>query len=140
MNRPIAALSIGTLRVQRTYERFFRVEKFEPFVTIDSIPVPSFTTRNRWTPSISVRVNFLGQSSGRKISACALVDSGAEGIIPHMDQDRLYHLWNGPTEDSTYDSWPADVGRPDRFCTWLMGRPTVGQNGPCKHRFECSHD
>ncbi|KAI0257743.1 hypothetical protein BC834DRAFT_848716 [Gloeopeniophorella convolvens] len=27
----------------------------------------------------------------------------------HMDQDQLYHLWNGLTAESPYNSWTADV-------------------------------
>jgi len=34
---------------------------------------------------IAIRVKLVGKVSGREISACALLDSGAEGLIIHKD-------------------------------------------------------
>jgi hypothetical protein len=49
--------------------------------TIDSEPVPRGTIRNIRSPSLMLRVSLMGKHSGKEISACALVDSGAEGMI-----------------------------------------------------------
>ena len=49
--------------------------------TLDSEPVPRDTIRNIRSPLITLRVTLVGQKTGREISACALLDSGAEGII-----------------------------------------------------------
>ena len=38
-------------------------------------------TQNRQEPSITLKVEFIGKMTGRKIDAEALIDSGAEGII-----------------------------------------------------------
>ncbi len=51
------------------------------FETHDSTPVPGDTIRNIRSPSIVLRVTLVGQKSGKEISAKALLDSGAEGII-----------------------------------------------------------
>ena len=48
---------------------------------LDSEPVPCDTIRNIRSPSITLRVTLVGQRTGREISAHALLDSGAEGII-----------------------------------------------------------
>ena len=45
---------------------------------LDSEPVPGDTIQNRRSPSITLRVTLVGKKSGREISACALLDSGAE--------------------------------------------------------------
>jgi hypothetical protein len=52
---------------------------------LDSEPVPGDTIRNRQSPSIVLRVTLVGKKSRQEISACTLLDSGAEGII--MDND-----------------------------------------------------
>jgi hypothetical protein len=51
------------------------------FKTLDSDPVPGDTIRNIRSPSIVLRVTLVGKHSGHEISARALLDSGAEGII-----------------------------------------------------------
>ena len=48
---------------------------------LDSEPVPRDTIRNIRSPSITLRVTLVGQKTGKEISARALLDSGAEGII-----------------------------------------------------------
>jgi hypothetical protein len=52
---------------------------------LDSEPVPGDTIQNRRSPSIVLRVTLVGKKSGREISARALLDSGAEGIIINED-------------------------------------------------------
>ena len=47
----------------------------------DSEPVPRDMIRNIRSPSITLRVTLVGQKTGREISARALLNSGAEGII-----------------------------------------------------------
>ena len=59
--------------------------QFSLLETFDSDPVPGDTIRNIRSPSITLRVSLVGKKSGREISAHALLDSGAEGII--IDQD-----------------------------------------------------
>ena len=49
--------------------------------TLDSDPVPSGTIRNICSPSVTLRVSLIGQQSNREISASALLDSGAKGMI-----------------------------------------------------------
>src|SRR6266571_4801113 len=49
--------------------------------TLGAEHVPCETIWNRQAPSIVLRVTLVGKRSGREISACALLDSGAEGII-----------------------------------------------------------
>jgi gag-polyprotein putative aspartyl protease len=53
--------------------------------TVGSEPVPRGTIRNIRSPSITLRVSLVGKHSGKEISARALVDSGAEGMIIHQD-------------------------------------------------------
>ena len=52
---------------------------------LDSEPVPGDTIQNRRSPSITLRVTLVGKKSGQEISACTLLDSGAEGIIVDHD-------------------------------------------------------
>ena len=52
---------------------------------LDSEPVPGDTIQNRQSPSITLRVTLVGKKSGWEISARALLDSGAEGIIVDHD-------------------------------------------------------
>jgi hypothetical protein len=61
------------------------VNRFSLLETIDSEPVPGDTIRNIQSPSITLRVTLVGKKLNREISAHALLDSGAEGII--IDQD-----------------------------------------------------
>jgi hypothetical protein len=49
--------------------------------TLDSEPVPKGTIRNIRAPSVTLRVSLVGKQSQKKISASALLDSGAEGMI-----------------------------------------------------------
>jgi Reverse transcriptase (RNA-dependent DNA polymerase)/Aspartyl protease len=49
--------------------------------TLDSDPVPKGTIRNIRSPSVTIRVFLVGHKSQNKISARALLDSGAEGMI-----------------------------------------------------------
>src|SRR6266404_6274180 len=72
---PIAALSIGSLSVSCSH---VNASLFE---TSDSTPVPGDTIRNIRSPSIVLRVTLVGHKLGKEISAKALLDSGAEGII-----------------------------------------------------------
>jgi len=51
------------------------------FETSDSTPVPGDTIQNIQSPSIVLRVTLVGHKSRKEISARALLDSGAEGII-----------------------------------------------------------
>ena len=80
MKCPTAALSDRTLRISSCL-----VNRYSLLETLDSEPVPGDTIRNRRSPSITLRVTLVGKKSGREISARALLDSGAEGII--IDQD-----------------------------------------------------
>jgi len=57
------------------------VSGFPLLETLGAEHVPEETIRNRRAPSIVLRVTLVGKRSGREISACALLDSGAEGII-----------------------------------------------------------
>ena len=59
---------------------------------MDSEPVPSDTIRNKRSPSITLRVTLVGRKSGREISARALLDSGAEGIIIDHDYTKKHSL------------------------------------------------
>ena len=61
------------------------VNRYSLLETLDSEPVPGDTIRNKRSPSITLRVTLVGKKSGHEISAHALLDSGAEGII--IDQD-----------------------------------------------------
>ena len=78
---PPAALSVGTLRLSRSCFQ----NRYSLLETLNSEPVPGDTIRNRRSPSITLRVTLVGKKSGREISACALLDSGAEGIIVDHD-------------------------------------------------------
>ena len=69
--------SIGTNYVTRTLP----VHRNALLEMLDSEPVPHDTIRNIRSPSITLRVTLVGQKTGREISARALLDSGAEGII-----------------------------------------------------------
>jgi len=57
------------------------VNGFSLLETLGAKHVPEETIWNRQVPSIVLRVTLVGKLSGREISACALLDSGAEGII-----------------------------------------------------------
>ena len=81
MNRSTAALSVRATSVKTPSF----VNRFTLLETIDSEPVPGDTIRNIRSPSITLRVSLVGKKLGREISACAILDSGAEGII--IDQD-----------------------------------------------------
>ena len=72
---PIAALSIGSLSVSCSH---VNASLFE---TSDSTPVLGDTIQNIRSPSIVLRVTLVGHKSGKEVSAKALLDSGAEGII-----------------------------------------------------------
>ena len=52
----------------------------------------STITENRQTPSITLHVELIGKISGRKISAQALLDSGAEGIIINSRFAKTHNL------------------------------------------------
>ena len=60
--------------------------------TLDSEPVAPEVIRNIRSPSIALRVFLVGKISGKEISARALVDSGAEGMIIHEDFARQHKL------------------------------------------------
>ena len=81
----IAALSIGTSQIPCNY----RVVLLE---TVDSDPVPQGTIRNVRSHSIMLRVSLIGKNMGREISAHALVDSGAKGIIIGHEFARQHKL------------------------------------------------
>jgi hypothetical protein len=49
--------------------------------TLNSEPVPKGTIRNIRSPSITLQVSLVGKTSAHEISASALLDSGAEGMI-----------------------------------------------------------
>src|SRR5580658_5045272 len=49
--------------------------------TLDSEPVPKGTIQNIRAPSVMLRVFLVGKRSQKKISASALLDSGAKGMI-----------------------------------------------------------
>ena len=70
----IAALSIGTSHIPQTCRTVL-------LETVDSDPIPRGTILNVRSPFIMLRVSLIGKNSGREISAHALVDSGAEGMI-----------------------------------------------------------
>ncbi len=57
------------------------VSGFPLLETLGAEHVPEETIWNRRAPSIVLRVTLVGKKSGREISARALLDSGAEGII-----------------------------------------------------------
>jgi hypothetical protein len=77
LTRPIATLSIGT-----SYgTSMFSVRRSHLLETLDSEPVPCDTICNIRSPSITLRKTLVGQKTGQEISACALLNSGAEGII-----------------------------------------------------------
>jgi hypothetical protein len=77
LTHPIAALSIGT-----SYgTSMFSVRRSHLLETLDSEPVPCDTIHNIRSPLITLRVTLVGQKTGREISACALLNSGVEGII-----------------------------------------------------------
>ena len=59
------------------------LNRFETLATLDSAPVTSDVVRNIRSPSIAIRVELVGRISGKVISARALLDSGAEGLIIH---------------------------------------------------------
>ena len=61
------------------------VNRYSLLEMLDSEPVPGDTIRNKRSPSITLRVTLVGKKSGHEISARALLDSRAEGII--IDQD-----------------------------------------------------
>ena len=61
------------------------MNRYNLLETVDSEPVPSDTIWNKRSPSITLRVTLVGRKSGREISAKALLDSGADGII--IDHD-----------------------------------------------------
>ena len=60
--------------------------------TIGAEPVPKGTIRNIRSPSITLRVSLVGKLSKREINACALLDSGAEGMIIHQDFAKHHKL------------------------------------------------
>ena len=49
--------------------------------TVDSEPVPKGTIRNIRSPLVMLKVSLVRQQSQKRISARALLDSGAKGII-----------------------------------------------------------
>jgi hypothetical protein len=57
------------------------VQRSHLLETLDSEPVPRDMICNIRSPLITLRVTLVGQRMGKEISACALLDSGAEGII-----------------------------------------------------------
>ena len=81
MKRPTVALSDRTLGIYSTVT----ANRFSLLETLDSDPVPGDTIRNIRSPSITLRVSLVGKKLGQEISAHALLDSGAEGIV--IDQD-----------------------------------------------------
>ena len=60
--------------------------------TLDSDPVALEVIRNIRSPSIALRVSLVRKISGKEISAHALVDSGAEGMIIHKDFAKRHKL------------------------------------------------
>jgi hypothetical protein len=60
--------------------------------TVNSDPVPRGTIRNIRSPSITLRVSLIGKHTGKEISARALVDSGAEGMIINQDFAKKHDL------------------------------------------------
>ena len=83
-----AALSVGTicLPTNATLNRYAILDTF------DSEPVSSEVIRNIRSPSIALRVKLVRKLSGKEISACALVDSSAEGMIIYETFARQNHL------------------------------------------------
>ena len=59
---------------------------------LESEPVPRDTIWNKRSPSITLRVTLVGKKSGQEISARALLDSGAEGIIIDHDYAKSHNL------------------------------------------------
>src|SRR5712675_2124089 len=74
-------LSVGTIHLPCSAF----MNRFAILDTLDSDPVPPDVVRNIRSPSIAIRVKLVGKVSGREISACALLDSGAKGLIIHED-------------------------------------------------------
>ena len=72
----MAALSSRT----RNLESLF-IREISLLDTVDSEPVPKGTIRNIRSPSVTLKVYLVGQRSQKQISARALLDSGAEGMI-----------------------------------------------------------
>ena len=88
MKHPTTVLLVGTLQVAKTSpdHRDYLLE------TLDSEPVPGDTIRNRRSPSVTLRVALVGKTSSKQISARALLDSGAEGIIIDHNFARKHQL------------------------------------------------
>ena len=78
LRNPAVALSVGSCIVPRLS---IYVNSHNLLETLDSEPVPRDTIWNKWSPSITLRVTLVGKTLGREISAKALLNSGAEGII-----------------------------------------------------------
>jgi len=68
------------------------MNRFAVLDTLDSDPVPPDVVRNIRSPLIAIRVKLVGKVSGREISAHALLDSGAEGLIIHEDYTKRNKL------------------------------------------------
>ena len=75
-----------------SFPRSCTVNRYYLLETLDSEPVPCDTIRNKRSPSITLRVTLVEKKSGREISARALLDSGAEGIIIDHDYAKSHKL------------------------------------------------
>ena len=88
LKRSTAALSVGTVRLPVAAS----LNRYEILATLDSDPVPPDVVRNIRSPSIAIRVKLVGKLSGKEISARALLDSGAKGLIIHEDYAKKNNL------------------------------------------------
>ena len=81
-----------TLSVRACSPRPYILNRYYLLETLDSEPVPSDTIRNKRSPSITLKVTLVGRKSGWEISARALLDCGAEGIIIDHDYAKTHSL------------------------------------------------
>jgi gag-polyprotein putative aspartyl protease len=88
LRRSTAALSVGTVR----FPTHATLNRYAILDTLDSDPVSPEVIRNIRSPSIALRVFLVGKISGKEISARALVDSGAEGMIIHENFAKQHKL------------------------------------------------